>query len=234
MKLNRNQIKYIAIIAMLIDHIAWAFVPTASVPGQLLHFIGRLTGPTMAFMIAEGYQHTRDVRKYALRMGLFALISQIPYSLFESGKILDFSASVIYTLFLGLLAIIVWDSKKASDGAKITAIILLCILSFIGDWPVTDVLLCLFFFINRNDEKKKWTTFAIIAACEVAYMFMVFISMGQPFRETFQLGIFMVIPFLKMYNGQPGSRKPFHKWFFYVFYPAHLLVLAYLKYWVFG
>ena len=83
--LNRNQIKYIAIIAMIIDHIAWAFVPTTSVLGQVMHVIGRLTGPTMAFMIAEGYVHTRDVKKYAIRLGIFALISWPPFSLFENG-----------------------------------------------------------------------------------------------------------------------------------------------------
>ena len=48
MKLNRNQIKYLAIIAMLIDHLAWKMFDTASLVGQIMHFIGRLTGPTMA------------------------------------------------------------------------------------------------------------------------------------------------------------------------------------------
>ena len=64
--LNRNQIKYIAIIAMVIDHIAWAFVPLNSVPGVVLHFIGRLTGPIMGFFLAEAYLHTRSVPKLAL------------------------------------------------------------------------------------------------------------------------------------------------------------------------
>lgn len=54
LSLNRNQIKYIVILAMLIDHIAWAFVPLASWQGQIMHMIGRLTGPTMAYFIAEG------------------------------------------------------------------------------------------------------------------------------------------------------------------------------------
>ena len=65
--LNRNQIKYIVIVAMLLDHIAWAFVPLQSWQGQLMHMIGRLTGPTMAYFIAEGYMHTRNVKKYAQR-----------------------------------------------------------------------------------------------------------------------------------------------------------------------
>lgn len=74
--LNRNQIKYVAIIAMLIDHIAWGFVdPIHPLLGQIMHFIGRFTGPTMAFFVGQGYIYTRDVKKYQLRLGLCALAS---------------------------------------------------------------------------------------------------------------------------------------------------------------
>ena len=81
--LNRNQLKYLVIAAMLIDHIAWAFVPTASLLGQVMHVIGRLTGPTMAYMLAEGYHYTRNVKKYAMRLGFFAVISWLPFSYFD-------------------------------------------------------------------------------------------------------------------------------------------------------
>jgi uncharacterized membrane protein len=63
LSINRNQLKYIAIVAMLIDHIAWAFVPTYTVLGEVMHFIGRLTGPVMAYFLAEGYIHTHDRKK---------------------------------------------------------------------------------------------------------------------------------------------------------------------------
>ena len=53
--LNRNQLKYLVIAAMLIDHKAWAFVPTASLLGQVMHIIGRLTGPTMAYMLGSKF-----------------------------------------------------------------------------------------------------------------------------------------------------------------------------------
>lgn len=77
--LNRNQMKYLVIVAMLIDHIAWSFVPMHTVLGQIMHFIGRLTGPTMAYFLAEGYLHTRNVKKYVTRLGIFALLSWIPF-----------------------------------------------------------------------------------------------------------------------------------------------------------
>ena len=80
LSLNRNQIKYVVILAMLIDHIAWAFVPRVSWQGQIMHMIGRLTGPTMAYFIAEGYVHTRSVKKYAKRLAIFAVISWIPFT----------------------------------------------------------------------------------------------------------------------------------------------------------
>ena len=85
--LTSDILKLIAVIAMVIDHIAWAFIPFNSIAGQIMHVIGRLTAPIMCFMIAEGYYKTHNVKKYAQRLGIFALISHIPYTYFHTGKI---------------------------------------------------------------------------------------------------------------------------------------------------
>ena len=230
--LNRNQIKYLAIIAMLIDHLAWKMFDTASPPGEIMHFIGRLTGPTMAIMVAEGYQYTRNVRKYAFRLGLFALVSIVPFCLYEFGRLFVIgigSWGVIYTLFLGLIAICIWDRTKLPKWLKIVIIVVLCFLSLLGDWPIFDVLWPLFIFIYRDDPKKKWLSFNIIICAEVALTTLMSIGSGNIFRNVFQLGAFMVpIIFIFFYNGESGSKHPFHKWFFYIFYPLHLLILAYI------
>ena len=68
-KMSSNTLKIIAITAMLIDHIAWAFVPTLNPLGQLMHIIGRLTAPIMCFLIAEDII-IPECKKYALRLGL--------------------------------------------------------------------------------------------------------------------------------------------------------------------
>ena len=83
--MNRNRLKYLAVLAMLLDHIAWAFVPTASVLGQLMHTVGRLTAPIMLYFLAEGYVHTRSLPRYAGRLALFTLISWSPAA-FSTGE----------------------------------------------------------------------------------------------------------------------------------------------------
>lgn len=228
-KLNRNQLKYLAIAAMLIDHVAWAFVPTAGVAGQLMHFIGRLTGPTMAFFLAEGYVHTHDRKKYGLRLGIFALVSWPCFSLFETKHLFFPAMGVIYTLFLGFLAILLWDRGKMSGGWKIALTVVLCLASMPGDWAVFDVLWPLFLWLYRDSPRKKWRSFFFIALCAVA--FSVAAARKQPlWASAYALGI-LAAPLIlsRCYSGLPGSKAPFHKWVFYAFYPLHLLVLAVLR-----
>ena len=237
--LNRNQIKYIVIIAMLIDHIAWGFVDAINpLLGGMMHVIGRLTGPTMAYFVGEGYRYTRDVGKYQQRLAVFALISWFPYVWFERGHLpLYFEQGklmfipiqgVIFTLFLGLTAIRLCESEKVGKPLKITGIILLCLLSVIGDWAVMDVLGCLFVHIYRDKPKAKWTAFTLTFLLP-----NIFVTLLAGFENMwYQLGVILVPLMLYfLYNGQCGSKAKIHKWFFYVFYPAVLLVLGLLR-WV--
>lgn len=81
---NRNVLKYIAIAAMLADHIAKLFLVEYAEAYFIMRLVGRLTGATMCFFIAEGYFHTSSKYKYGMRLGVFALISQIPYTFFQN------------------------------------------------------------------------------------------------------------------------------------------------------
>lgn len=228
-KINRTSLKYLVIVAMLIDHIAWDYVPTGSIPGQIMHFIGRLTGPVMAYFLAEGYIHTHDRKKYAIRLGIFALISWIPYSLHSAGHWPSIQMSVIYSLFLGFICLWMWDKAKLPKAVKILFTVLLCIVSCIGDWAFFDVLWPLFFFIYRDDPKKKWIAYSIVA------FFAAFIPiLAGGISNLFQIGVYMV-PFIItfFYNGEGGKKSAFNKWFFYIFYPLHLFILYLLKAFVF-
>ena len=81
--LTVNTLKYIAILAMVIDHIAYAFVPSGTALSIVMHFIGRTTGPIMFFSAVEGYHHTSNIRKYILRLTIFAIISWFPFLYFK-------------------------------------------------------------------------------------------------------------------------------------------------------
>lgn len=234
--LNRNQIKYIVIIAMLADHMAWAVWSISPFLCSCMHLIGRLTGPTMAYFVGEGYSYTKNVVNYQKRLALFALISWPAFVYLEFGSlllplgnglfVLNPSQSVIFTLFLGLSAIRIWESPKMKKAAKIACIILLCLLSCIGDWAFMDVLGCLFVHIYRNRPKAKWTAFTL-----TFFLPNVLLMIFTEFRSTwYQVGVLLVPLMLGLlYNGQRGSKAKIHKWFFYLFYPAHLVVLGILK-----
>lgn len=239
---NRNQIKYIVVIAMLLDHIAWGFVDDVNpLLGGCMHFVGRLTGPAMAYFVGEGYFYTKDVSRYHKRLAFFALISWPAFVYFEYGSlflyfengyfILNPVQSVIFTLFLGLGAIRIWESAKMKKPIKIICIILLCLLACIGDWAFMDVLGCLFVHVYRNRPKAKWMAFTLTFFVPNALM-MIFAGFDPMW---FQAGVLLVPLMLGfLYNGQCGSKAKIHKWFFYLFYPAHLVILGLLRWGVLG
>lgn len=190
----------------------------------------------MAYFVGEGYSYTKNVGNYQKRLALFALISWPAFVYLEFGSlllplgnglfVLNPSQSVIFTLFLGLSAIRIWESPKMKKAAKIACIILLCLLSCIGDWAFMDVLGCLFVHIYRNRPKAKWTAFTL-----TFFLPNVLLMIFTGFRSTwYQVGVLLVPLMLGfLYNGQRGSKAKIHKWFFYLFYPAHLVVLGILK-----
>lgn len=228
--LTSNQIKWAAIAAMLIDHAAWAFVPTYSFWGQVMHVIGRITAPTMCFFLAEGYAHTRSFWKYAARLGAFALVSHVPFVLFETGTPLRlFPFSVLYTLFLSLLAIRVWDRVR-SQALRFAALAALSVLSLPGDWMFFDLFFTLAFWRNRGNFRRQALSFTALAIGMVlAGTLNAVLSGGTVYEQLFQTGVLLCLPLLSRYNGERGGGRC-AGWAFYIFYPAHLLVIGLLKY----
>lgn len=143
--LSANAVKYYAIFAMLIDHIAWLFVDTNSVLGCIMHLIGRTTAPIMTYFIVEGFHYTRNINKYLARLAIFAAVSWLPFLFMEYGTFSPFmtvdgkmyfnpAQGVIYTFFMALLALKTVHSESISKAAKVVIVIGLCLVSEIGDW----------------------------------------------------------------------------------------------------
>ena len=239
--LDANAIKFIAIVAMTIDHIAWTVYP--GYPHQwtpvLMHIIGRITMPVMCFFVAEGFFHTRNVNKYTFRMFLFAFISHFAFRFewygFDWHAYIPFcrntnesQTSVIWTLAWGLVMLRVeYSDRIRGRWLKTLLICLICLVSFCGDWSCTASLLVLSFGTNRGHLLRQ-TLWLVFYVALFAYSFMP----DDLLYATMQLAVVLSIPILALYNGKRGPNprvNAFMKWFYYVYYPLHLAVLGFLK-----
>lgn len=227
--MNRNTLKYIAALAMLVDHISMVFLPIASLPGAGMRVIGRLTAPIMCFFLAEGFRYTSSRKKYGIRLLLAALVSQIPYALLHHGTLFVTDFNVLFTLFFSFLMLIVWEDMKV-DPRRYPLVFGLIFISNWCDWGIVGPLFVLFFAIFRDDRNAQARAYSLIAAAMIVTD-SVFLAVNHNhwYGELWQLGLYLFLPLLYCYNGEGGSRKPFHKWFFYVFYPLHLAVLYAVK-----
>ena len=110
MGLNSFQLKCIAVITMIIDHTGAVLFP-----GELVfRYIGRISFPIFCFLLVEGFFHTRDMRKYMLRLGVFAVLSEIPYDLAFRGTMLEFShQNVFFSLLIGVM--MMYALEKSSE-----------------------------------------------------------------------------------------------------------------------
>lgn len=230
------QLKMIAIIAMVIDHVGYGFVDFYTPQGQIMRIIGRLTAPIMCFFIAQGYLNTRSVTNYIKRLAIFALISHVPYVLYFMGEVTLFPTSVIYTLMLGLIAIYVYDQVPSGRKRNLmmTGIFL---FSTLGDWLFLAVVFCLIFYIERDDFAELAKSFTIIILLMVGSMIIAELAMGSSLttalhNHLFQLGTLLALPLLALYNGERGGNK-YTGWIFYIFYPAHLLMLYFISLWLY-
>lgn len=105
-------LKIIAVLTMFIDHLGYIIWGRVT----FFNYIGRLAFPIFAFQISEGYLHTRNLKKYFLRLIIIAIISQIPYSLFLSTYLNDYiSPNIFFSLISGLLSITIYDKLKEKD-----------------------------------------------------------------------------------------------------------------------
>ncbi len=232
--LNANQIKLIAIIAMTIDHLTWVIFPGLQTTWYVyaLHIIGRLTAPMMWFFIAEGCFYTRNIRKYAGRLFLFAIVSHfaynfafgIPFLPFSNGSFFN-QTSVMWSLAWAVVLIGVWRSEKIPKWLKILSIPVICLITFPSDWSCIAVMCPFFLYNHRGDFKAQaidiifWT---------LVYSVVYFIFLDKPYG-ILQMFTFLSIPILARYNGTRGRNIPGTKWLFYIYYPAHLVVIGILR-----
>lgn len=247
-------LKNIAYLSMFIDHffavIILNYLWMTAVDGvwdtklKILYRAGRAVGRIafilFAHQIVEGFLHTRSRGKFLLRLGLFALVSEIPFDLAFAGEIIDLnSQNVFFTLFLGVLVLTVWDRLAKYHGvifvmARWMVLLSGCAAAYWGktDYRYMGVLLIFVFYkVHERNLADK----VLLAGCVMLLgtwsancLSMLHLEYGYTagrlflisLREMYGLAAFILIG---LYHGDKGHQLP--KWFCYGFYPVHLLFL---------
>ena len=221
--LDGTTLKLIAMISMVFDHVGDMFFPDVMWP----RMIGRLAMPIFSFFIAEGFSHTRDKKKYLCRLGIFALISEIPFDLAFEGKIGFSHQNIMLSFFLAVVALMLYDwiqggtkseENHASIGKTVLGVIAVAAIAALSlllraDYTIFAVIAVFLFYVLRQKHPLVRTGVGVA-----------FLALTRTVGYYCTTGL-SFIP-LAMYNGKKGKGL---KWLFYGFYPGHLLLLAAIK-----
>lgn len=179
---------------------------------DLMRLVGRISLPIFAFLLVEGFVHTRSVKRYAGNLLLFALLSEIPWNLEHSGTLLHGSQNVLFTLLFGLLGLWVIRDYQGCRGKKAALLLGLLALSvvFRADYGCAGFGFILMLYLLRDQKMLR----AIVGCCFL------------PDRWVAGLAFLPI----GLYSGKRGfvRCKPM-KYVFYLVYPLHLLVLFWIR-----
>lgn len=228
--LNRDVIKYIAMTAMLLNHIANIFLVPGTLWYEVLVDIGYFTAITMCYFLVEGFRYTHSRKQYALRLFGFGVVSQVPFSMaFAQNGILEFQDfNMMFTLFLCFCILLCIETIR-NRFLRGVLIVLLIFGSLFCDWALLAPVFTLLFAWAGGNRTRQKTAFG---AAALLYGGMAGLGSGQVWEAVGCAVPILVSAFviLYLYNGRRAARgRTFYKWFFYAFYPAHLLVLGLLR-----
>ena len=219
-QINGAVLKYIAFISMFIDHFNKAIItpklnyqePLVTI-STIFDIMGRIAFPIFAFMIVEGFYKTKSRGKYLRNLLIFAIISEIPYDMFQSKVFINNrSQNIMWALALGLLTLIIIDKLKEKINNKYAWLgfsilivgvnsIIATLLSFDYDYYSIIIIFILYLFYDKR-----------FVGSLISYLVII--------KEVYAILGFAVINF---YNGEKGRQN---KLFNYLFYPVHLLIFG--------
>ncbi len=239
MKLHRETLKLLAVITMTANHTAIVLLPAGTPLYMLLTCIGYFTAPVMCRLLADGCRYTSDLRKYTLRLFLFALISQFPYMAALQIR----QPNILFSLLLCLFIAEIMDREPESPGRSMRLLFLVVLCSFC-DWSCVLPLFMIWLKKCRR-ERDAWIRMTCLfgafnLAAFQAPPYALSLGRAAGYALCSMAGpAAAALCMLHLYGGRSafaeitGRTGAFlrrsSKWFFYIYYPAHLVVLALLR-----
>ncbi|MBC2575162.1 TraX family protein [Peptostreptococcus canis] len=219
--LSSQQLKIIALTCMFIQHFTYALIkPIYGDKASILMDIGNITFPIIIFLLVEGFIHTKNLKKYLIRIFIMMIISEIPYRLIFSeseGSI----GNIMLSLLLVLITISIFRVFKENFIITIIVVIIFAIIMLrYADYNIFGLLLALNFFIFRENKMTKSLN-----------LFFIWIL----WTKVFYIPIIITL-LINLYNNKLSNslnvsvkRKNIIKYVFYLFYPIHFIIIYILK-----
>lgn len=224
--LNRNHIKIIAVVSMLIDHIGVLFFPEM----VCFRIIGRIAFPLFAFFIAEGFFYTKNKHKYLWLLIFFAVVAIYPYYLFTGywfkfNILFTFAFSVIIMLLIEKIMTSKNLDKFAYSFLLALLLLFISLLSMLNilNYGIFGVILPVLLWLTKKNKALQLTVFVFVLILQ-SFEIMLFNSFIIPTQIFSLLAVIIVL----FYNGQKGKLDL--KYFFYLFYPLHFIILWCINY----
>ena len=226
-KLNRDVIKYAAVFAMLLNHVAHVFLREGSWKYEICVAVGYFTAVTMCYFLVEGYQYTHSKKKYGQRLLLFAMISQVPYQAALGIRQLNMLFTLLFCFLILVCLEYIQDSAERS-----VCVCLLAAATCICDWGGLAAAFTVLFAQAYGSRQKllyaygvDYLLFSLVSAAEYAKTLSWALAVPRGLLEGVGILVSGVV-IVFFYSGKrTGTGGRFSKWFFYVFYPMHLFAL---------
>lgn len=239
-------LKIIAMILMLIDHIALAFLPSYSTPYLICRLLGRLSMPIFAYKIACGFSYTSNLKQYTKNIALMTLAAQIPFMFLSYGsafKDVLYSTSGLILLshwnigftFLCALALLyfIHSTDHLPLILRVLPSIFILLLSTVADYGIYGVLTVLLMYYFLHSTKRYKTRglmkYTLIFTLLTLFYYLTFFTDVALFMISMQLPAILALPVIYFV---PDKSIPLHKSFFYIFYPLHMLIIALVAYFI--
>ena len=214
--LSGSSLKIIAVLSMVIDHCAYYLLEHGTVLYEAMRCVGRIAFPVFAFLIAEGFSHTRNKRSYFVQLLGFAFFSEIPWFLLNGA---DGTHNVMFTLALGVVALTLLDRCCEHKVLSFMAVCLVAVLAYYmgTDYDWRGILMIAIFYITQPQAGNLQDRMI-----QILFILPLMIDYGT-------IGAIFASVVILSYNGNRGfiTGKAW-KYAFYAFYPVHLILICLL------
>ena len=236
-----STLKILAVCFMLIDHLGQVVLKNGIILNapysmftdeqfhvlmsmvNICHILGRISFPIFCYLLVEGFVHTHNIKKYIFNLGIFAVISEPIYDLANVGNLFSLNQqNVLFTLLLGLIVLVIIKKYNNNVIISFCTILIGATISYIcklDGWYYGIGLISAFYIFYDMPKLKYTFSILIMYACGLDF------SLNGIISPYFLTTIFSLL-LISKYNGKRGLNM---KYFFYIFYPTHLLILFFIS-----